>query len=417
MSRQLGRSVLIYACAFAVAGATPFVLLPILTRLLSPTQFGEVTAFLMLTVMVANAAGLSVHGLVSVRYFKVEREELRRLVSAALLLVLAAHAVVLVAVLVLHGPLVRLFELSAGSSALAVVAALALSLNLVFLALFQSSDRPLHYLGARLIQGAVELGLCLALLWLFIPDAGARTLSYALALVASAAFGAAWAWRQGHLGPATLSRQRLRALLAFGAPMLPHVAAGTAITYLDRMVVSSLLGAQSLGLYMAAMQVGMVMIALVEPLNKALAPWLFRQLARDDEAVRRMIVRRTYGLFAALVLAGVLLATLAWMLFDRLVGTAYVAARPLVPWMVAGFVLQGMYYAVVNYLFFAERTGRLSVTSATTAVVGLGVSYLLTSHWGLLGAGMSFAINNALLLVLVWVVAAAAVPMPWRLRR
>lgn len=417
MSRQLGRSVLIYACAFAVAGATPFVLLPILTRLLSPTQFGEVTAFLMLTAIVANAAGLSVHGLVSVRYFKVEREELRRLASAALLLVLAAHAVVLVAVLVLHGPLARLFELSAGSSALAVVAALALSLNLVFLALFQSSDRPLHYLGARLIQGAVELGLCLALLWLFIPDAGARTLSYALALVASAAFGAAWAWRQGHLGPATLSRQRLRALLAFGAPMLPHVAAGTAITYLDRMVVSSLLGAQSLGLYMAAMQVGMVMIALVEPLNKALAPWLFRQLARDDEAVRRMIVRRTYGLFAALVLAGVLLATLAWMLFDRLVGTAYVAARPLVPWMVAGFVLQGMYYAVVNYLFFAERTGRLSVTSGTTAVVGLGVSYLLTSHWGLLGAGMSFAINNALLLVLVWVVAAAAVPMPWRLRR
>lgn len=417
MSRQLGRSVLIYACAFAVAGATPFVLLPILTRLLSPTQFGEVTAFLMLTAIVANAAGLSVHGLVSVRYFKVEREELRRLVSAALLLVLAAHVAVLVAVLVLHGPLVRLFELSAGSSALAVVAALALSLNLVFLALFQSSDRPLHYLGARLIQGAVELGLCLALLWLFVPDAGARTLSYALALVASAAFGSAWAWRQGHLGPATLSRERLRALLAFGAPMLPHVAAGTAITYLDRMVVSSLLGAQSLGLYMAAMQVGMVMIALVEPLNKALAPWLFRQLAHDDEAVRRMIVRRTYGLFVALVLAGVLLATLAWVLFDRLVGTAYVAARPLVPWMVAGFVLQGMYYAVVNYLFFAERTGRLSVTSGTTAIVGLGVSYLLTSHWGLLGAGMSFAINNALLLVLVWVVAAAAVPMPWRLRR
>ncbi|MFO1268777.1 MAG: lipopolysaccharide biosynthesis protein [Rubrivivax sp.] len=417
MSRQLGRSVLIYACAFAVAGATPFVLLPILTRLLSPTQFGEVTAFLMLTAIVANAAGLSVHGLVSVRYFKVEREELRRLASAALLLVLAAHAVVLVAVLVLHGPLARLFELSAGSSALAVVAALALSLNLVFLALFQSSDRPLHYLGARLIQGAVELGLCLALLWLFIPDAGARTLSYALALVASAAFGAAWAWRQGHLGPATLSRQRLRALLAFGAPMLPHVAAGTAITYLDRMVVSSLLGAQSLGLYMAAMQVGMVMIALVEPLNKALAPWLFRQLARDDEAVRRMIVRRTYGLFAALVLAGVLLATLAWMLFDRLVGTAYVAARPLVPWMVAGFVLQGMYYAVVNYLFFAERTGRLSVTSGTTAVVGLGVSYLLTSHWACSAPACRSRSTTRCCWRLVWVVAAVAVPMPWRLRR
>jgi O-antigen/teichoic acid export membrane protein len=195
------------------------------------------------------------------------------------------------------------------------------------------------------------------------------------------------------------------------------VAAGTAITYLDRMVVSSLLGAPSLGLYMAAMQIGMVMIALVEPLNKALAPWLFRQLARNDEAVRRMIVRRTYGLFVALALVGVVLAAAAWLLFERLVGAAYAEARPLVPWMVAGFVLQGMYYAVVNYLFFAERTGRLSATSSTVAVVGVGVSTLLTSQWGLVGAAVSFTINNALLLLLVWAVAAASVPMPWRLRR
>lgn len=168
---------------------------------------------------------------------------------------------------------------------------------------------------------------------------------------------------------------------------------------------------------MAAMQIGMVMIALVEPLNKALAPWLFRQLARNDEAVRRMIVRRTYGLFVALALVGVVLAAAAWLLFERLVGAAYAEARPLVPWMVAGFVLQGMYYAVVNYLFFAERTGRLSATSSTVAVVGVGVSTLLTSQWGLVGAAVSFTINNALLLLLVWAVAAASVPMPWRLRR
>ncbi|MBL8286725.1 MAG: oligosaccharide flippase family protein [Rubrivivax sp.] len=417
MSRQLGRSVLIYACAFAVAGATPFVLLPVLTRTLNPAEFGQVTAFLMLAAIIANAAGLSVHGLVSVRYFKVDREELRRLVSAALLLVLAAHAVALLAVLALQGPLARYLELSTAAGALAVAAALALSVNGVCLALFQSSDRPLHYLAARLIQGAVELGLCLALLRLLLPDAGARTTSYTAALLASAAFGLAVAWRHGHLGPAALSTRRLRALLAFGAPMLPHVAAGTAITYLDRMVVSSLLGAPSLGLYMAAMQIGMVMIALVEPLNKALAPWLFRQLARNDEAVRRMIVRRTYGLFVALALVGVVLAAAAWLLFERLVGAAYAEARPLVPWMVAGFVLQGMYYAVVNYLFFAERTGRLSATSSTVAVVGVGVSTLLTSQWGLVGAAVSFTVNNALLLLLVWAVAAASVPMPWRLRR
>ena len=130
-----------------------------------------------------------------------------------------------------------------------------------------------------------------------------------------------------------------------------------------------------------------------------------------------MIVRRTYQLYAGLAAIGLLVAGAAMMLFDSFIGAEFGAARTLVPWMVAGYVLQGMYYSVVNYLFYAERTGRLSVLSASTATVGCVVSYLLTSTFGLHGAGLSFVINNALLFLLVWYAAARAVPMPWRLWR
>jgi O-antigen/teichoic acid export membrane protein len=81
--------------------------------------------------------------------------------------------------------------------------------------------------------------------------------------------------------------------------------------------------------------------------------------------------------------------------------------------MVTGFVLQGMYYAVVNYLFYAERTGRLSMVSGATAVMGCLTSYVLTTQYGLTGAGASFVLNNAVLFALVWYAAAKAVPMPW----
>jgi O-antigen/teichoic acid export membrane protein len=181
--------------------------------------------------------------------------------------------------------------------------------------------------------------------------------------------------------------------------------------------VASLLGAQGLGLYMAALQIGMAMTALVEPLNKALAPWLFKQLARDDPEVRSMLVRRTYQLFAGLVAAGLLLWWLADIFFERLVGAAYAGARPLLPWLVAGFVAQGLYAAVVNYLFYAEKTGRLSAVSVWVAVLGGGLSYAMTRHWGLQGAALSFAVNSSALFLLVWATAARAVPMPWLGRR
>jgi hypothetical protein len=71
---------------------------------------------------------------------------------------------------------------------------------------------------------------------------------------------------------------------------------------------------------------------------------------------------------------------------------------------------------VVNYLFYAERTGHLSLASASTAVMGCGVSWFMTTHFGLQGAAMSFAFNSAVLFLLVWATAAKAVPMPWRPR-
>ncbi len=412
MTAPVGRSVLIYACAFAVAGATPFLLLPVLTRQLTPQQFGEVTSFLILAAMLANAAGLSAHGFVSVRYFKSDRSAFASLSSSAMAAVVAAHALAAALVAMLFPVLQRLLGLPLGWTLLAVLASLVLSLNLVLLSIFQSAGQPMRYLSARVVQGAIELLGCFALLALLVPDAGARIWSYTAALAASAAFAWRACARAGLVGGPARSAH-LRALAVFGVPMLPHIVAGSALIYLDRVVVSTLLGTDSLGLYMAAMQTGMVLVVLIEPLNKALAPWLFQQLAAADGLPRPVIVRRTYQIWAGLVAAGCVLATLATYFFDTLVGERYVAAKGLVPWMVAGFVLQGMYYTVVNYLFYAERTGRLSVMSGITACVGCGVSYGLTSAYGLDGAGASFAINYALLFVLVWFAAARAVPMPW----
>lgn len=270
----------------------------------------------------------------------------------------------------------------------------------------------MHYLQARLIQGGLELVLCIALVVWIMGEPMARTASYVLALAASALFGLWLCWRRGLYAP-NFEFAQVRSLLVFGVPLLPHIVAGTTILYLDRLVVSSVLGSQGLGLYMVSMQIGMTMVALTEPLNKALAPWLFEQLSKNDDGVRRMIVRRTYQLFLVLVLIGLFVAVLANLLFDHLIDSRYEAAKVLVPWMVGGFVMQGLYTSVVNYLFYAERTGWLSMVSASTAAFGCGVSWIMVTHYGIQGAAMSFAFNSTLLFVMVWAVAARAVPMPW----
>lgn len=412
ISTPLGRSAAIYGVAFAVAAGAQFLLLLILTRYLTPTQFGEVTAFLMSSALLANVAALGAPGVVSVRYFKTPAEHFRDLVGTSLVAVCAAHAVAAIAIAALYPWIAQELQLSVGFTLLTALASLCLSLNMIVLVLFQSASQPSLYLRSRIVQAAGEVLLCLALLWLCDANAGARVYSYTAALAASAAWGLHVCRQRGMIG-AGISRAHLRDLWRVGIPLLPHIVAGSALTYLDRLVVTTALGVESLGLYMAAMQIGMLMIGLVEPLHRALAPWLFQQLAKDDPAVKQLIVKRTYQLYGALALLGLVVAAVGYAAFTTLVDPRYAAARPLVGWMVLGFVFQGMYYTVVGYLMFAEKTARLSLVTASTVAVGSLISYLLTSALGIQGAALSFVLKNGLLFALVWFAAARTVPMPW----
>ena len=412
--KSVSRSIAIYSVAFAVAGGTPFLLLPLLTKYLSPVQFGEVTSFLMLVVIAGNLAGLSSHGFVSVRYFKTDSGKFSGILSTSVAVVGFAHLVVAMILIVTFVKLQQIIGLPLGLTLLSIVAALTLSWNNIFLSVFQTTGQPMLYLRARVIQAAIEVLLCVALIFLFAPTSISRILSYQIALAASVLLGFHHCLSKGYLrGDVTL--KDARAVGAFGVPMLPHIAASTAITYLDRAMVSSLLGVDSLGIYMVGMQIGMAMIIVIEPLNKALAPWLFSQLATNDAAIRLSVVKKTYLLYILLVLVGSIIALMAHLFFDLFIGSQYVEAKRLIGWVVAGFVFQGMYYSVVNYLFYAEKTGRLSVMSTLAAFAGGLISYILIDKYGLVGAGISFAVNNCILFLLVWTAASRVVPMPWLL--
>ncbi|RQP21618.1 lipopolysaccharide biosynthesis protein [Piscinibacter terrae] len=406
------RAFLVYAASYAAAGAIPFVLLPILTKQLTPEQFGVMTSFLVLAALLANVAGLSVHGFVAAKYYKMPQADFGPLVSTSLATVAIVHMAAIGVIAIAYPYLEPLLGVSMEYAFLAVGAGFLVTLNLTILAYFQFSGRPWRYFKLRAIQAGLELSLCMALVWLVTADAGARIWSYLVALIISAIVGSVACAREGLLVP-RWDRASARGLLRFGLPLLPHVAAGMTISYADRLLTSSLLGVDGLGIYMVGMQVGMAMVALIEPLNKALVPWLFKQLSMNDENIKRMVVKRTYQLYGVLLLCGLAIAVVAHLGFDHFIGTRFSMAKSLLPWMIGGYILQGMYYSVVNYFYYAERTGVLTMVTGSIAFAGCAISYSLIKFVGLLGAGIAFLLNNLLLFVLVWFAASKVVRMPW----
>src|SRR5687768_16928039 len=92
LKRSLLRSATIYAAANILSAGVPFILLPVLTRKLTPSQYGEVVSFYMLVAVCSSLAGLGLHAAVGVRWLDPAKGDPAKYTASAVLLALLTTA-------------------------------------------------------------------------------------------------------------------------------------------------------------------------------------------------------------------------------------------------------------------------------------------------------------------------------------
>lgn len=409
-TRKLVSNAAIYTVANILNSAIPFLLLPVLTRLLTPEQYGMVAIFGVLTSTFGAFAGLSVHGAVNVRYFDAE-VDLPRYVVTALAILASSAAVVLGVVLAGASWLTEWTGLPLAGLALAVVAAAAQFVINIRLVLWQVRGHAVRY-GAFQV-GQMLLNLVLSLLLIAALGLGweGRALGIALALSLFAVVALVTLQRAG-LVTWPPSAAYAKDALRFGVPLIPHVIGSLFIASSDRLMVAGLLNVHEAGVYAAGMQIGLVIGVLADASVKAVSPWIYARLARPDDAARRTIVRLTYAYFAAIALVALVFSALAPHLL-MLVGEQFRSSRDVVVYIAIGGAFSGMYLMVVNYIFFVGRNELLSAVSLAVGVLNLGLSYVLVQRSGAVGAAQAYMVSQFVMFVATWILAAKCHPMPW----
>ena len=407
--RRLAGAAAIYTAANVANSALPFLLLPILTRVLTPEEYGLVALFTTLTSAFTALAGLSVHGAVNVRYFDASIDHPRYVGTA--LAVLGASSVLLLAGVLVAAPwLSSWMHLSTPWLALAVCVAAAQFISQLRLTMWQVRGDALRYGAFQVGQTALNLTLSLLMIALGMGWQG-RGAGYAVAIVAFAVIGLVTLERSSKIDW-HVDRAYAKDALRFGVPLIPHVLGTLFIASSDRLIVARLLSVHDAGIYAAGMQIGLVVTMLADAAVKALGPWLYSNLTLADEATKRKVVRATYAFFVAIALTAIGFGLVAPRLL-LLVGEEFRASESVVLYIALGGAFAGMYLMVVNYIFFARRNGFLSTASLAVGIFNLMASYLLVERHGAVGAAQAYAASQALLFVLVWWIAAKAHPMPW----
>jgi O-antigen/teichoic acid export membrane protein len=402
----------IYTFSNVISASIPFLLLPVLTRVLTPEEYGQVAMFSVVTAILGAFTGLSVHGAVGIRFFQQEKFDFPRYVSTCLAILLASTAVVFVLVGMFLPWLVEFTKLPAKWLLAAVLVSGAQFLIMTLLSIWQSNHQPLKYGAMRIAQSAIDaiasliLVISLGLAW----EGRAGGIATATFVIACAALLLMYrgGWVRG-----SPDKHYARDALNFCIPLIPHTVGGMLIAMIDRFMITNLLDIASTGIYLVGLQIGMVLGLLTDSFNRAFSPWLFQSLkqARSEDEFR--IVRFTYIYFIIVILIAVLIGIFAPAILGVAVGEKFRTAAPIVAYITIGYAFGGMYYMVANYIFYTGRTAQLALITLTTGLLNVVVSYFLLKNNGIVGAAQAFLLAQATLFLGTWWLANRSKPMPW----
>jgi O-antigen/teichoic acid export membrane protein len=409
---RLFESAAVYAAANVLSSAIPFVLLPVLTRVLSPADFGMVAMFSVLQAILFPLVGLGTKHAVAAHFFSPGGDTARFLVTCLALTAVSSASLALL-MLPFRDFLASMTFLPAGWLLVAVAAAAAQVVVMLTLALWQARRSAVRFGIFQVLQAATNVGLSL----LFVLSLGlgweGRVLGQVGALVLFAALGILALWSACDLAWPPRA-DHLREALAFGLPLVPHGLAGAAAMVADRFLITAMLNVEQTGLYTAALQIAMVLALAVQAFNRAYQPWLFGGLQQGSAAFRRRAVQGSYVYFFFLAAAAAIVGLAAPSIVRVVLGEGFQSAATFIPFLAFGVAFGGMYNAVANYLILSRRTAWLSLASVVAGAVNIAGGILLIRHNGALGAAQAFMLAQLTTFLLAWWLAGKAYAMPWR---
>ena len=404
----------VYLLSNILAAAIPFMLLPVLTRYLSPAEYGEVAMFLTLISGLAAFTGMSVHGAAGRKFYDDDLAEhgLKDFIGSCLQILLASSLAVLAITWLFQDQLSEWLGLQPRWILWAVIASAASFAFQLRMGQWQVRKQASKYGITQVAQALLNILLSILLVVVFLQGSDGRISAYIISSIIFA-FIAVFLLHRDNLLAFGWHPNHIKEALSFGAPLIPHIAGMFLLGAVDRLVINEQLGLAQVGIYMVAVQLASVMGIIFDAINNAYVPWLFERLVRDQADEKKQIVRLTYAYFSISLLIAGLAFLVGPYVVTLIAGERYAQAGTVIGWLALGQAFSGMYLMVTNYIFYSKRTGLLSLVTISSGLLNVIFLVVLIRLLGLTGAAMAFAISMALRFLLTWWVAHKRHPMPW----
>jgi O-antigen/teichoic acid export membrane protein len=409
---KIGRNVLIYTASSLLSGAVPLLLLPLLTRLLSESDYGAFATVSTLLAIATPIVGWGTCALSQVEFFKRPRDQFPVLFSSVVLLPPLSFLACLAAAAIIGTVFGERLNVPTSWMLSAVVLALLAILPLWLATLLRVRDEAIKYAWLEAATAIVTVLLTLIFVVWWRWDWQGRMYATAGCSIVMSLVALHWLRRNGYLVRA-FDRASFQDALRFGAGLVPHDIGGQVIRMGDRLFLVALLGLASTGQYAVASSVGGIMLVIVAAFNRAWSPYVFSRLSENTKDGRVDVVKRSYQVIAAFFGLFVIFNVGAPLFYYIFVDPKFHDSMRFIPWLTLGHFFAAVYTTYVDYIFYLKKTYYLSMITTINVICNAALNLLLIPHFGAMGAAYAFAGSMLVVMCLAFLVSYRLYPMPW----
>ena len=398
-ARRFAKDVGIYGLGRMAGGLIPLLTLPILTRMLAPSEFGTIDLMVGFVALVGTVLTTGMAGSYSYQIVARKAPEGRQALTMAIIHWHAMWGVVLLGLAWFAAPSVfaLLTERPIPPAALVLVLLLVLVRQIFTFCITVLRMEGRAWAVVSLNAGAHFLAAFGAILAIWMS--GLALTGYFLGYVGgfALAMAAGLVMVRRDLAPTRPSWSEIGPLLILGFPLMLGTIAEAALAFADRAIVAGYLSVEQLGIYAVGVRIASLAAIGIQSITFAFLPYGMRLIREPDRDLASTQLGMIWRYMAALLLCGAAVgAFLAPLLVDIAAPAAYREAASVVPLLMLGHVFYGYTYFTYLGTLRAERTSLYSISVATGVAANIAIALLLVPVLGMMGAAVANVVGMAL---------------------
>lgn len=399
----LGTSVLknssIYMVIAFLQKAIGFLLLPLYTTLLTPTDYGRVSVVNTLVGFLSVIYSLSLQGAASRFYYKYkdDPERTKKIWGTCFTFVMMNTVLLSLVFGCFHSVLLDPFAENVAFNPYILIGLIATGLSPVFSyyqVILQTSQDGKRYGLNNLFFFVLNVSLIIvfivALHWGAVGILAANAISNGVFFVYSL-------WKILPRIRFGIDKSILVEALKYSLPLIPYNLSSFIALMIDRLFLNKITGTAQVGIYSVGYQFANLVNVFTAAVAQAYSPWFFNQIEKGAEGRER--VRRTMGLaISVFSFVGLFVSLASPFALDLMVSRAFSRAWIVIPPLAMGYAFYGTYLLVCNGLYIA-KTYYLPLITAIGAAMNIILNVILIPRLGMFGAAVSGMFYNVFITV------------------